>query len=82
MMQIEQLSSELVFNYVCNYIAEHGFAPSTRNIAKACQLSTSTVLYNLDKLEAWGWVTRKPGVARSLRVLRKCKVTAEKFDQN
>jgi SOS-response transcriptional repressor LexA len=82
MMQTEQLSSELVFDYVCNFIAERGYAPSTRNIAKACQLSKSTVLYNLDKLEAWGWLTRERGVARSLRVLRKCKVPSEKFDQN
>ncbi len=69
-MQTDSLTSDLVFDYVCDYIARHGYPPSMRNIARGCQMSVSAVLYNLDKLEAWGWLTREPGVARSLRILR------------
>jgi repressor LexA len=69
-MQVDQLSPDLVFDYVCDYIEQRGYPPSMRNIARACQLSPSAVLYNLDKLEAWGWLTREPHSARSLRILR------------
>ena len=69
-MQADQLTCDLVFDYVRGYIEQHGYAPSARNIARACQMSVSTALYNLDKLEAWGWISREPGVSRSLKVLR------------
>ena len=72
-MQADQLSSDLVFEYVRNYIAEHDYPPSAREIGAGCQLSVSTVLYNLDKLETRGWLSRQPGVARSVRILRKPK---------
>jgi repressor LexA len=70
-MQTQKLSCDVVFEYVRDYIAVHSYPPSAREIAADCQLSVSTVLYNLDKLEAWGWIIRKPGVARSIRILRK-----------
>jgi repressor LexA len=70
-MHADQLSCDLVFAYVRDYIEEHGYPPSMRNIAQACQLSTTAVRYNLDKLEAWGWLAREPHVARSLRILQK-----------
>ena len=69
-MQPEQLTPDLVFNYICAYITQHGYAPTVRTISAACRLSPSTVVYNLDKLEAWGWLTREPHRARSLRILR------------
>ncbi len=69
-MPADQLTSDLVFTYVCEYIEQHGYPPTMRTIALACQLSPSAVLYNLDKLEAWGWLTREPQRARSLRILR------------
>ena len=70
-MQASQdlLTSDIVFEYVRDYIDQHGYPPSMRNIADACQLSTTAVRYNLDKLEAWGWLTREPHLARSLRIL-------------
>jgi len=65
----EPLTCELVFDYVCQYIEQHGYAPTTRNIAHGCQLSETAVRYNLDKLEAWGWLEREPHRARSLRIV-------------
>jgi repressor LexA len=72
-MQADRLSSDLVFQYVRDYIEQHGYPPSMRNIAQDCQMSVSTVCYNLDKLEAWGWLTRQPHMPRSLRILRQKK---------
>ena len=69
-MQPDQLTSDLVFDYICAYIVQHGYPPTVRNIARACQLSLGGVAYNLDKLEAWGWLTREPHTARNLRILR------------
>ena len=44
-----------------------------RDIARGCQMTPGAVLYNLNKLEAWGWLTREPHMARSLRILREKK---------
>jgi len=63
-------TSERVFDYICQYLEQHGYAPSIRDIAQACHLGSSTVFYTLHKLEAWGWICREPMVARSLRVQR------------
>jgi repressor LexA len=63
-------SQEAVYTYVCGYLTQHGYPPSMRDIARACQMSVSTAWYNLDKLEAWGWLAREPHRARSLRVLK------------
>jgi SOS-response transcriptional repressor LexA len=69
-MQTQKLSCDVVFEYVRDYIAVHSYPPSIRNIARGCQLSVTAVVYNLNKLEAWGWLSREPGVARSLRILK------------
>ena len=72
-MPPEQLTVDLVFDYICAYMVQHGYAPTVRTIGQACHLSPSTVVYHLDKLEAWGWLTREPHAARSLRILREKK---------
>ena len=59
-MPPEQLTVDLVFDYICAYMVQHGYAPTVRTIGQACHLSPSTVVYHLDKLEAWGWLTREP----------------------
>jgi repressor LexA len=69
-LQPEQRTPELVFDYICAYMAQHGYAPTVRAIGRGCHLSPSTVVYNLDKLEAWGWLSREPRRARGLRILR------------
>ncbi len=63
-------TSDLVFAYICAYLEQQGYPPSLRNIGRACQLSLGGVVYNLDKLEDRGWLTRTPRVARSLRIRR------------
>lgn len=57
-----------VYEFIGGYITERGFSPSMDDIAAACYLSRSSVLRYLDKLEAWGLISREPGIPRSLRV--------------
>jgi repressor LexA len=50
--------------------AEHGFAPTTRELADACGIaSTNGVADHLDKLRARGWITWERTKSRTLRVL-------------
>lgn len=63
------MSKELttaVYHYIQQYIAEHGFAPSLRDIAEGCYIGRSTVLRHLDRLEAQGRIMRELGKARGI----------------
>lgn len=80
-MPVEPLTSDIIYEYISAFIAEHDYPPTIRNIADACQLGATTVRYHLDKLEAWGWISREPGISRSLRLLRH-KHTGQKLAQN
>jgi repressor LexA len=60
-----------VYAFIKKYIAEHGYAPSNREIMAGCHISsTSVVDYNLTKLEEMGRIKRRRGVARSIVVLK------------
>lgn len=50
-------------------IARQGYPPSMREIGEAVGLSTSSVEYQLDELERKGYVRRRLGRSRALRVL-------------
>lgn len=63
-------TTEAVFAFIEQYIAKEDIAPSQREIAEACYLAPSAVLRHLDRLEAWGWIIRQPGKARSIRLPR------------
>lgn len=58
-----------VFMFVANFAAEHGYAPSMREIGRGVGLSsTSSVSKHIDALEADGRLRSTPGIARSYRV--------------
>lgn len=60
---------ERILRFIVAYQAEHGYAPSIRDIAASERLHTSTVAYQLTELEAAGRIVRDERVARSLRVV-------------
>jgi repressor LexA len=60
---------ERILRFITGYIAEHGYAPSIRDIATAERLHFSSVAYQLTELEAAGKIMRDERVARSLRVV-------------
>lgn len=62
--------SEQIFTYICHYNDQHGYPPSVREIAAACYIGRSSVHHYLYRLEAKGWITREPGRARGITILR------------
>lgn len=66
---MQTATTEAVFTFIEQYIAQEGIAPSQREIAEACYLAPSAVLRHLDRLEAWGRIVRLPNKARSIRLI-------------
>jgi len=60
---------EAILEFIDGFIAENGYPPTIREIGKACQISsTSVVNYNLNKLEKDGLLYRDREVSRGLRL--------------
>ena len=52
------------------YWEEHGIPPTIRDVMLQAGLaSTSSAHYHVARLEAAGWITRKPRAARSIRIV-------------
>lgn len=58
-----------IFAFIVEYITEHEYSPSIREIAKAERLHCSTIAYQLTELEAAGKIRRDERIARSIRVV-------------
>jgi len=60
----------LILNFLRNFMDESGYPPSIRDIAKACGISsTSVVDYNLRILEREGYIRRAPEISRGIELL-------------
>lgn len=71
-MQLSHLKNrnvQLVYEFVREFIAEHGFAPSQQQIADGCYLSRATIARYLDRLEALGYIIRQPHIARGITLV-------------
>ena len=56
-----------IYNYICEYTENNGYAPSVRDIQSEFNFkSTSTVAYHLDKLENKGLIQRASGINRAI----------------
>ncbi len=64
-------TTQAVYCYIHHCIIGGGVPPSHREIGKACYLSNGSVIRHLDRLEAYGYITREPGIARGLRLTDK-----------
>lgn len=61
-----------ILDAIAAYRAANDFSPSIRDImALADVSSTSMVDYHLGQLERYGYITRKPRTARSIRILER-----------
>jgi SOS-response transcriptional repressor LexA len=61
-----------IFAFIRDYMALHLWAPTLREIADGCGLAhPSSVVRHLEHLEAWGLITREPGLARSIALTDK-----------
>lgn len=66
-----------IFEYIKEVISERGVAPSVREIGDAVNLnSTSSVQYNLNKLEDAGYIKRDPNLKRTIRICASAKNVA------
>lgn len=65
-------TTDRVWGFITEYMAEHGYAPSHREIMAGAQvISTSVVEYHVDKLADKGIITKGPlRTARTLRLNR------------
>ncbi|MBI4339754.1 MAG: transcriptional repressor LexA [Chloroflexi bacterium] len=59
-----------ILRYIGDFLEEHGFPPSVRDIQHACDISsTSVVDYNLRIIEREGHIRRSPEISRGIEVL-------------
>lgn len=59
-----------IFVFIREFLEENGIPPTVRDIQKACDISsTSVVDYNLKILERDGYLNRRPDVARGIELL-------------
>ena len=61
---------EKMLKFISRFMAENGLPPTVRDIQKACNISsTSVVDYNLRLLQRDGFLRRRPDVARGIELL-------------
>jgi|FLYN01.1.fsa_nt_gi repressor LexA len=60
---------EQVYVFIRTYIRQHRHPPTVREIGSACHMSHSGVIRYLDRLEARGRISRKPGKSRGITLL-------------
>ena len=59
-----------ILDFIQSFIEENGLPPTVRDIQKACEISsTSVVDYNLRLLDRDGYLNRRPDVARGIELL-------------
>ena len=59
-----------ILSFILKFIQESGIPPTVRDIQRACNISsTSVVDYNLRLLERDGYLSRRPEVARGIELL-------------
>jgi repressor LexA len=59
-----------ILEFIQTFIDENGLPPTVRDIQKACEISsTSVVDYNLRLLDRDGFLNRRPDVARGIELL-------------
>ena len=70
-MAQSKLSSRQVgmLTFITNFISQNSYPPTMREIGKACQItSTSVVSYNLNKLEDEGYISKMMRVSRGIQL--------------
>jgi DNA-binding GntR family transcriptional regulator len=61
-------SRQEIFNTIRQFVAEHGYAPTEREIAETVGLSKTTVHYHIGKLREEGTLKKIDGGGRSLAI--------------
>ena len=65
-----------ILSFISSFLWERGYAPTVRDIARGCTISTSSVVqHHLNVLEKQGHIQRDPQVFRSIRLVDKKQTT-------
>ena len=68
--QYKVSSRERVYDFIVDYIQEHGYSPSIKEICSGTNLkSTSSVYSYILKLEEEGKLEKKPNTRRAIKVI-------------
>ena len=68
--EIQRIRFEARIDFIREYKADHGYAPSVRDIQLACGISsTSVVDYNLRLLQRDGFIRRSPDISRAIEII-------------
>ena len=61
-----------ILNFIRKFLDERGYAPTVRDIARGCNISTpSVVQHHLNKLERQEYIHRDPEVFRSIQLIER-----------
>lgn len=61
-----------ILNFIRRFLDRRGYAPTVRDIARGCNISTpSVVQYHLNLLEEQGFIHRDPEVFRSIQLVER-----------
>lgn len=60
---------EIVYDFICAYMADNGYPPSLRELSKGTYMSVASVIRYLDWLEAQGRIRRDPNISRGITLL-------------
>jgi repressor LexA len=61
-----------ILNFIRKFFDERGYAPTVRDIARGCNISTpSVVQHHLNTLERQGYIRRDPEVFRSIQLVER-----------
>ena len=61
-----------ILNFIRRFLDSRGYAPTVRDIARGCNISTpSVVQYHLNMLEEQGFIRRDPEVFRSIQLVER-----------
>ena len=61
-----------ILNFIGRFLDRRGYAPTVRDIARGCDISTpSVVQYHLNMLEEQGFIRRDPEVFRSIQLVER-----------
>jgi len=61
-----------ILNFIRRFLDKRGYAPTVRDIARGCNISTpSVVQYHLNMLEEQGFIRRDPEVFRSIQLVER-----------
>jgi SOS-response transcriptional repressor LexA len=59
-----------LYQYIAASVRDQTYTPTVAEMGQALHMSESGIRRHLDRLEAWGWISREPGKRRAIRLLR------------